>query len=379
MQGGFGINEGPAMDKYKILICEESGARRDDLVRVLGNLDAEIASVPTFPQAVRALLDDGDFALLLASLGSLSGAPLPVVGRLKKKIPGLSVIALVTGRSTEAGLALLDKGIFDHLAEPDDLVGIYAAARNEKRKKDLIAENELYAKSLRKLKAEQIKSARKAQELEEIYDSTVENLMTALDLRDVETFGHSQTVTKYSQVLAQLLGIDEAAALDSIRMGALLHDIGKIAIPDAILHKPGSLTTEEWEKIKLHPSLGYGLIKEIKLVKEVGHIILRHHEHYDGSGYPDGLKNDDIPRQARIFALADALDAITAHRPYRRVRDFPAAREEIVKNSGTQFDPEIVEAFCSLKPEKWERIRVETTTFIPNIEEFSALLKKARK
>ncbi len=367
------------MDKYKILICEESGARRDDLVRVLGNLDAEIASVPTFPQAVRALLDAGDFALLLASLGSLSGAPLPVVGRLKKEIPGLSVIALVTGRNTEAGLALLDKGIFDHLAEPDDLVGIYAAARNEKRKKDLIAENELYAKSLRKLKAEQIKNARKAQELEEIYDSTVENLMTALDLRDVETFGHSQTVTKYSQVLAQLLGIDDAAALDGIRMGALLHDIGKIAIPDAILHKPGSLTTEEWEKIKLHPSLGYGLIKEIKLVKEVGHIILRHHEHYDGSGYPDGLKNDDIPRQARIFALADALDAITAHRPYRQVRDFPAARKEIVKNSGTQFDPEIVEAFCSLKPEKWERIRVETTTYIPNIEEFSALLKKARK
>ena len=254
------------MDKYKILICEESGARRDELVRVLGNLDAEITSVSTLSQAARVLLDNGGFGLFLANLRSLSGAPLPVLGRLKKEIPGLSVIALAAVRNTEAGIALLNKGVFDHLAEPDDLVGIYAAARNEKRKKDLIAENALYARSLRKLKAEQIKNARKARALEEIYDSTVENLMTALDLRDVETFGHSQTVAKYSQVLAQLLGIDEAGALDSIRMGALLHDIGKIAIPDAILHKPGGLTTEEWDKIKLHPSLGYGLIKEIKLV-----------------------------------------------------------------------------------------------------------------
>jgi len=367
------------MDKYKILICEESGARRHDLVRVLGHLDAEIATASTMSQALPLLFENKGFRLFVVGLGSLSGPPLRVIGRLKKEIPGLSVIALATARNFEAGIALLDKGVFDHLAEPDDLVGIYAAARSERRKKDLIAENELYAKSLRKLKAEQIKNARKAHELEEIYDSTVENLMTALDLRDVETFGHSQTVAKYSQVLAQLLGIDDAAVLGSIRMGALLHDIGKIAIPDAILHKPGSLTPEEEEKIRLHPSLGYGLIKEIKLVKEVGNIILRHHEHYDGTGYPGGLKNGDIPREARIFALADALDAITAHRPYRKVRDFPAARKEIVKNSGTQFDPETVEAFCSLKPEKWERIRVETATYIPNIEEFFALLKRARK
>jgi cyclic di-GMP phosphodiesterase len=366
------------MAKGKILICESQDGRRAELVRVLAGLGAEIVKAPTMTRALRLLVEDGGFHLFIAGLDSLSGPPLPVLARFKKQANGLSVIALAAVRNTRAGLALLDKGIFDHLAAPDDLVGIYAAARNELERRALIAENALYARSVRKLKAEQLKNARKARQLEEIYDSTIENLMTALDIRDVETFGHSRTVAKYSQVLAKLLGIEASEALENIRLGALLHDIGKIAIPDAILHKPGALTPEEWRKIKLHPILGYGLIKEIKLVKEVGDIILRHHEHYDGSGYPDGLKNDDIPREARIFALADALDAITAHRPYRQVRDFPAARKEIVKNSGTQFDPAMVEAFCTLKPENWERIRIETTSFIPNVEDFSALLKNAK-
>jgi len=365
------------MDTFKILICEESASRRSALARVLGGLGAEIATASAMPRALALLREKKDVGLFVASLRALSGPPLAAIARLKKEIPGLSVIALASVRNAEAGLALLDKEVFDHLAEPDDLVGIYAAARSERRKNGLAAENALYARTLRKLKSEQLKNARRARDLEAIYDSTVENLMTALDLRDVETFGHSQTVAKYSQVLAQILGIDDAETLDSIRMGALLHDIGKIAIPDAILHKPSALTVEEWKKIKLHPALGYGLVKEIKLVKEVGNIILRHHEHYDGTGYPEGLKDGAIPREARIFALADALDAITAHRPYRKVRDFPAARREIVRNSGTQFDPDVVEAFCSLKPENWERIRIETTTYIPNIEEFSALLKKA--
>jgi len=368
---------GSAMVKGKILLFESRENRRTDLARLLGGLGAEIVEAPTTAQAFRLLAKDGAFRLFVVGLASLSGPTLPVLARLKKQTNGPSVIALAAVRNTKAGLALLEKGIFDHLAAPDDFVGIYAAARNEMERRELIAENSLYAKSLSKLKAEQLKNARRARQLEEIYDSTIENLMTALDIRDVETFGHSRTVAKYSQVLAQLIGITDDEALNNIRLGALLHDIGKIAIPDAILHKPGALTEEEWRKIKLHPALGYGLIKEIKLVKEVGNIILRHHEHYDGTGYPDGLKTDEIPREARIFALADALDAITAHRPYRQVRDFPAARKEIVRNSGTQFDPAIVEAFCALKPENWERIRIETTSFIPNVEDFSALLKNA--
>jgi putative nucleotidyltransferase with HDIG domain len=186
-------------------------------------------------------------------------------------------------------------------------------------------------------------------------------------------------VARYGEVLAKLLGIASPRTLANIRMGALLHDIGKIAIPDSILKKPGPLSSEEWEKIKLHPTLGFGLIKEIKFVPEVGNIILFHHERYDGKGYPKGLKKDRIPLEARIFALADALDAITAHRPYRKARDHRAAENEIVRHRGTQFDPAIVEAFTSLSPERWERIRFETTSHLPPLEEFSQLVQKVRR
>jgi putative nucleotidyltransferase with HDIG domain len=201
--------------------------------------------------------------------------------------------------------------------------------------------------------------------------------MAAMDLRDVETFGHSITVAKYCQALAQLTGIRDAAELDNIRKGALLHDIGKIAIPDAILKKPSRLSALEWQKIKLHPVLGYGLIKEIKMVKEVGNVILYHHERYDGSGYPEGLKKEAIPLEARMFAVADALDAITSHRPYRKERDFKAAKKEIQDGRRSQFDLAVVDAFCSVKLEEWEKIRYETTKIMPALETYSKLLSKS--
>jgi putative nucleotidyltransferase with HDIG domain len=231
---------------------------------------------------------------------------------------------------------------------------------------------------LRTLKSERSRQAGRAAEIEAISAATLENLMTALDLRDVETFGHSQTVAKYAQVLARIMGLRDEGRLDDIHKGALLHDIGKIAIPDAILKKPGALSAGEWEKIRLHPGLGFGLIREIKMVRVIGEIILHHHERCDGTGYPGGLKKNRIPLEARIFALADALDAITAHRPYRRARDFKAARAEILRGSGTHFDPDVVEAFLSLKPEKWEKIRFETTSRLPPVADFSQMFKKIK-
>jgi HD-GYP domain-containing protein (c-di-GMP phosphodiesterase class II) len=183
-------------------------------------------------------------------------------------------------------------------------------------------------------------------------------------------------VAKYSQYLAQLLGIEDKRALDTIRKGALLHDVGKIAIPDAILKKPSSLSPPEWKKIKLHPSLGYGLIKEIKALREVGNIVLYHHERFDGTGYPKRLKGENIPFEARIFALSDALDAITSPRPYREKRGFAIAKKEIQDHSNTQFDPAVVEAFSSVPLDKWEKIRLETTKLFPSFEEMMELVRK---
>jgi putative nucleotidyltransferase with HDIG domain len=225
------------------------------------------------------------------------------------------------------------------------------------------------ASELRRLKKELALHLRRSRELEEAYDTTLENFMAALDLRDVETYGHSKTVARYSHVLAEAAGIRDPVALDSIRKGALLHDAGKMAIPDAILKKPGPLAPKEWEVIRRHPALGYGLVRDVKLVREVGDIILCHHERYDGTGYPKGLKGDKIPFEARIFAVADTLDAVTSHRPYRAPRDFRTARRELEKSAGRQFDPKVVDVFCGMDLAVWEKIRFETTRILPPFED----------
>jgi putative nucleotidyltransferase with HDIG domain len=363
----------------KILLLEEAEERRELLARLIQPLKVEVIRAASWAEGLRLLQNEKKFSIFVAGLTTFDEDQIRVLGGLKKRHPLLSIIVLSRRQSPEPGIELLQNGTIDHLAGSDHYLGIFSAVKNELDKKDLLEQNAIYLRNLRQLRLDQSKNIKRAMELEEIYDSTLQNLMTALDLRDVETFGHSQTVAKYSQVLAKILGIQDPSVLDDIRKGALLHDIGKIAIPDAVLKKPGSLSKDEWEKIRLHPALGFGLVKEIKMVKQVGNIILYHHERYDGKGYPARLKRDGIPLEARIFALADALDAITSHRPYREVRDFKTAKKEILRNSGTQFDPQIVDAFCSYKLEKWEKVRFETTSFIPNLEGFSDLVQKAKK
>jgi putative nucleotidyltransferase with HDIG domain len=305
--------------------------------------------------------------LLILSAGSASPGQLT---ELKKACPYLGIILLTDSSNPGGWVHLLENNLVDHIHDARFLTGILAASRSEFHRLELMHSNQSYLKTIKRLKSIKNESIRKSLELEEIYGLTLENLMTALDIRDVATFGHSRTVAKYTQVLAQILGISDETRLENIRKGALLHDIGKIAIPDSILKKPAPLTSLEWRKIRLHPSLGYGLIKEIKMVKEVGFIILNHHERFDGQGYPEGRQGEEIPLEARIFSLADALDAITSHRPYRKRMAFTEAKKEIQKNSVGQFDPTVVEAFCSLGPDKWEKIRYETTKLLPSFEEF---------
>jgi putative nucleotidyltransferase with HDIG domain len=246
--------------------------------------------------------------------------------------------------------------------------------RGEKGIKSGVSEERLLLAEIARLKKELARHLRRSRELEEAYDTTLENFMAALDLRDVETYGHSKTVARYSHVLAEALGIRDPRALENIRKGALLHDSGKMAIPDSILKKPGALTPKEWDVIKRHPAMGYGLVRDVKLVPEVGNIILCHHERFDGTGYPKGLKGEAIPLEARIFAVADTLDAVTSHRPYRTPRDFRVARQELTDHAGSQFDPRIVNAFCGLDLAVWEKIRFETTRILPPLDDYRALV-----
>ena len=357
----------------KVLIIEENSKRREYLARFLSRLDFNLEISPSFSEAINRLQKLQKFTLIVAGLSPINSRNLKTLHNIKKIDPQLSLIILFEAESPELAISLINQGLVDHIADPDNLPGIYSAIKNEINKRDLMRENESYLQNLKKISSDRSDNIQKALELENIYNTTIENLMTALDLRDVETLGHSKTVAKYSEVLAEISGIKSKATLENIRRGALLHDIGKIAIPDSILLKPSELSAGEWEKIRLHPALGFGLIKEIKLLREAGNIILYHHERFDGTGYPKGLKKEDIPIEARIFAVADTLDAITSHRPYRKEKSFGKAKEEITKNSKSQFDPQVVDFFCSLSLNKWEKIRLETTKFLPSFEVFQQM------
>lgn len=175
-----------------------------------------------------------------------------------------------------------------------------------------------------------------------------------------DTIGHSQLVARYTLLLTKALGIEDRVFSVEIERGALLHDIGKIGIPDSILRKPGALTNEEREIIKEHPFLGYEMVEEFQFLQKASRVILYHHESYDGQGYPYGLKGEEIPLEARIFAVADTLDAITSDRPYRRGKSFRVAFDEIERVRGTQFDPVVVDAFLSVPEEKWQQIKLKT-------------------
>ncbi|MDI6858843.1 MAG: HD-GYP domain-containing protein [Dehalococcoidia bacterium] len=210
-----------------------------------------------------------------------------------------------------------------------------------------------------KQKNEQLEKANReilamTRRLKETYDATLEALAAALDARDRETAGHSSRVTVYTMSMAERLGIHKNSDewLD-IERASLLHDVGKIGIADSILNKAGPLTPEEWQEMRRHPAIGYDMLKDVKFLSGAAHIVYAHHERYDGKGYPEGLKGDDIPLGARIFAVADAFDAMTSDRPYRRALPWDKAREEIVNNSGIQFDPIVVEAFLQCL-EEWK-------------------------
>jgi putative nucleotidyltransferase with HDIG domain len=191
------------------------------------------------------------------------------------------------------------------------------------------------------------------------FNSNLLYLIAATDGNE-DNAGHSQLVARYTLMLTKALGIEEKEYLLSIERGALLHDIGKIGIPESILRKPGALSEAERDIIKEHPQLGYEMIEEFHFLKKAARVVLFHHERYDGLGYPYGLEGEEIPLEARIFAIADTLDAMTSDRPYRAGQSFQSAFDEIERGRGSQFDPSVVDAFFSAPEERWHQIKIET-------------------
>ena len=232
-------------------------------------------------------------------------------------------------------------------------------AELQKRKREAAQKErqlERYAADLRDTFKEERSGA---QELRRSYMLTVRALASAVEARDAYTGRHAERVAAYGLLLADAYGMrlgDEP----QIEFGFLLHDAGKVAVPDAILFKPGPLTPAERLVMEQHPVTGSEIVRDIDFLGAARDVIRSHHERWDGAGYPDRLKGEEIPISARVFALADTLDALTTNRPYRRASTIAQARVIIVQAGGTHFDPDVVEAFRSLPDSAIERVRLET-------------------
>ncbi|MGH2919015.1 MAG: HD-GYP domain-containing protein [Solirubrobacteraceae bacterium] len=196
----------------------------------------------------------------------------------------------------------------------------------------------------------------RAQELRRSYMATVRALSNAVEARDAYTGKHAERVAAYGLELARATGL-ELADSPQIEFGFLLHDVGKVAVPDAILFKPGPLTTIERTVIEQHPLTGTEIVRDIAFLGAARDVIRSHHERWDGAGYPDGLARDDIPLSARVFAVADTLDALTTQRPYRAASSFAEARAIIEQESGAHFDPDVVAAYSEVNDDMIEEIR----------------------
>jgi putative nucleotidyltransferase with HDIG domain len=214
---------------------------------------------------------------------------------------------------------------------------------------------ERYAADLR----ETFKQERtRAQELQQSYTATVSALSNAVEARDAYTGRHAERVSAYGMELARVVGLP-LEDMPRLQFGFLLHDIGKVAIPDAILYKPESLTEEERTLMEQHPLIGAEIVGRVEFLTGAVEVVRSHHEHWDGTGYPDRLAGEEIPLAARVFAVADVLDALTTDRPYRPASSFPIAREMITAESGTQFDPRVIEAFNAIEDRVFEQIAAQ--------------------
>ena len=315
-----------------------------------------------------------DYAVILFGLSLPDEVCEAVIMQIKTVSPN-SVLIIVSERdSAELAVKAFRAGAFDYILKPFQLKAIELSVKRAFEHFEVKNLKNRYSFHLEELAAERAAEVDKAlEEVEMSYRTTLKALVQALETRDFETHGHSERVVTFSLRLGHEIGLDKDA-LRNLELGALLHDIGKIGVPDAILRKPAALNEEEWAKMKLHPQHGQQILRNIPFLECAAHLVAQHHEKWDGTGYPYGLRGEDIDLSARIFAVVDAFDAMISDRVYRRGRPYKDALEELERFAGTQFDPLVVEAFKNIPQEDWEVLRMRSMTNKQEVYSFQAVV-----
>ena len=350
------------MRKGKILITDDEKDIRELLRDFLESEGYECQLAANAFEALEKFKAIDDFDILMSDIRMPGKTGLDLLDDVKRLNEDVMVIMISAVKDIESAIAAMSKGAYDYVSKPFKLNEVSFVANKALEKRRLVQENKEYQKQLEKKVEERTSELKQALiELDRTYNFTLRAMVTALDTRDSETQGHSLRVVRFTLKLAELMGISNKDTLKIYEYGALLHDIGKIGIPDAILRKPGKLDSEEWRIMKSHPAIGYNVLKRITFLEDAAQIVLHHHEAFNGNGYPDGLSSEDIPLGARIFNIADAIDAMTSDRPYQRALPFEVAAGELMKFSGRQFDPAITAVFEKTGLEFWiaEKSKIE--------------------
>lgn len=353
------------MPSERILVVDDEEAIREIVSSMLTGAQYHTRQAASGLEALACMESGEEFDLVLSDLMMAGMDGIALLERTKERFPDLPVVMVTAVHDISIALQAIRNGAYDYLLKPFEREQLLATVRRALENRRLKRENDAYRTNLEALVAARTQQLKTAMaNLERSYDFTLEALGEALDLKDAETEGHSKRVTAFTIAMARRMGLakDDIAV---IARGAFLHDIGKMAIPDSILRKPGKLSEEEVAIMREHSYLGYKMLSRIPFLVEAAEIVYTHQERYDGTGYPRGLKGEEIPLGARIFSIADTLDAMTSDRPYRPKQTVQAARREIETWSGRQFDPQVVAVFLSTPDNIWEDLRkdIELQTY----------------
>lgn len=344
--------------KGRVLVVDDEEQIRD-LLREHLSLEGYVCrTCASGDDALTALAEDG-FDVVLSDFRMPGMSGLALLGQVRQRYPRLAFVMITVDDDVRVGVEAMKQGASDYLLKPSQIRTVVASVERALEKKRLEFELEDYRLHLEQMVAERTRQLTEAlEDIKQTYDGTLEALGAALDLRDGQTAGHSERVTRYCVRIARALGL-AGEELKQLVRGAYLHDVGKMGIPDSILLKKGTLSAEESSVMQTHVRIGCELVERVTFLNPAAELILAHQERWDGGGYPRGLRGEEIPLPARIFAVADTLDAMTSERPYRRGVSFAAARAEIARQSGLQFDPEVVRVFLSIPLAEWNQIRDE--------------------
>jgi response regulator RpfG family c-di-GMP phosphodiesterase len=344
----------------RLLIVDDELAHQKVLAVMLEQNGIACKAVSSAQEALDVLQRESMEAVV-ADLNMPRVSGMELLTEIRVRYPHL-VFLMATGiEDVRVGIQAMRQGADDYLIKPLQMDAVMMSLERAFYKKRIERELENYRQSLEEMVCKRTVQLQNAvRDIEQSYADTLDALGAAIDLRDGQTSGHSRRVALCSiNILSRLHGT--LAQLKTLMMGAFLHDVGKLAIPDAILLKPDVLTDKERRTMERHAQIGYDLVKRIPFLGDAAEIILTHHERWDGKGYPRGLKGHDVPLNARIFAVADAFDAMTSDRPYRLASSLKDAQNEIRRLAGTQFDSEVVAVFLSIPEETWKAIREQAS------------------